>query len=98
MGSSIDVNYCAETLTEDVMNGASTEPKRLNMHAEPSPTFRTTVGNISPEKTWTAGKATHIPMRAIADSITRGQSPGNIPGKEACSLEPQFLEHMIRWV
>ena len=67
------------------MNGASTEPKRLNMTAEPSPTFRTTVGNISPEKTNMAGKAIHIPVRAIADSITRGQSPGNMPEKEVCT-------------
>ena len=68
------------------MNGASTEPKRLNMHAEPSPTFRTTVGNISPEKTYMAGKARHIPVRAIADSITRGHSPGNMPEKEVYTL------------
>jgi len=52
------------------------------MHAEPSPTFRTTVGNISPEKTYKAGKVIHIPEIAIADSITRGQSPGNMPEKE----------------
>jgi len=68
------------------MNGASTEPKRLNMHAEPSPTFRTTVGNNSPEKIYMAGKAIHIPVRAIAVSITRGQSPGNMPEKEVCTL------------
>ena len=85
MGS-LSTSITVQTLTEDFTNGANTEPKRLNMHAEPSPTFRTTVGNISPEKTWTAGKATHIPVRAIADSITRGQSPGNIPEKEACTL------------
>jgi hypothetical protein len=68
------------------MNGASTEPKRLNMHAEPSPTFRTTVGNISPEKTYMAGKTRHIAVRAIADSSIRGQLPGNMPEKKICTL------------
>lgn len=60
-------------LTRVVINGAIIDPILAHMDAEPTPTFRTTVGKISPENKYTVGKDRDMPIIPIAERMTSAQ-------------------------